>query len=128
MSSCEEYYQATHPNWTVGYWDSINTHPGSAVPLPGSPLGVEVPTPTPDAPTDAGEQATSNPHLRSVLGDQFEEVTLQHRGTIEKNERHEAAAAGKWKEYYTQEIGDLVYDMYRVDFDTFGYRHQTFSR
>ena len=32
-----------------------------------------------------------------------------------------------YQEYYTQEIGDIVYDRFRSDFETFGYEKETFK-
>ena len=32
-----------------------------------------------------------------------------------------------YQEYYTQEIGDIVYDQFRSDFETFGYEKETFK-
>ena len=31
-----------------------------------------------------------------------------------------------YQEYYTQEIGDIVYDQFRSDFEAFGYEKETF--
>ena len=125
MSSCEDYYQATHPNWTVGHWSSINSDTGSAVPLPGAPLGVAVPVPDPlETDTDTGSPDT---HHRSLFGERLETESSQHGEATVENARHETGAGQRWKEYYTQEIGDLVYELYREDFETFGYRHEVFS-
>jgi hypothetical protein len=106
MASCKEFYQATHPNWTAGDWESMNSIQGSAVPLAGPSHGVPV---VPD-------ERSRNDGSRGFL-----------TTTFETNEQ--GASSGlmrNWKEFYTQEIGDLVYAMYRSDFESFGYSREVF--
>ena len=37
-------------------------------------------------------------------------------------DKHNTAAADKMREFYTQQTADLVYQLYRRDFDAFGYK------
>lgn len=107
MDTCEEFYQSTHPNRTAGQWDILNSTPGSAVPLAETSLGVA---------------AADVPYSATGLGSVGKQV-----GAAEQNKMHETGTANRWKEFYTQEVGDLVYAMYRPDFKTFGYPYEIFS-
>lgn len=40
---------------------------------------------------------------------------------------HYTGSASKWKKYYTQEIGDAVYELYKTDFEAFGYQREVFQ-
>lgn len=37
---------------------------------------------------------------------------------------HATSADSRWKEFYTQEVADLVFDMYKLDFQLFGYSRE----
>jgi hypothetical protein len=39
---------------------------------------------------------------------------------------HATHADNKWREFYTQVTGDIVYKLYKSDFDLFGYQKETF--
>lgn len=40
---------------------------------------------------------------------------------------HATSADEKWKQFYTQEVADTVYQMYKLDFDLFGYSSELSS-
>lgn len=40
---------------------------------------------------------------------------------------HATSADSKWKEFYNQDIADLVYEMYKTDFELFGYSRELTS-
>lgn len=40
----------------------------------------------------------------------------------QQRDTHDTGAAGQWQRFYTQEIADLVYDIYKEDFVAFGYK------
>lgn len=42
-------------------------------------------------------------------------------------DRHSVSADALLQEYYTQEVGDLVYKLYKRDFEFFGYARQMFE-
>jgi hypothetical protein len=41
--------------------------------------------------------------------------------TTQVGSRHDTGAAGKWMNFYDQATADLVYQMYKDDFNAFGY-------
>jgi hypothetical protein len=86
MSTCKEYYSATHPEWH-GDWENIDN--SAAVPL--------------DA--ERNHQPVST----------------------QRDSAHETGAAREWARLYTQELGEMVYQLYKADFDAFGYERQLFS-
>jgi hypothetical protein len=108
MNTCEEFYQATRPNWTAGDWESLKSSNGSAVPLADTLLGVEVP----EEGTNSASGASRR--LMSAVSD--------------SQKASDWRLAHAWRDFYTLEIGDLVYEMYRPDFESFGYHHERFSR
>lgn len=104
VETCEEFYRATHPDWTAGHWTSLNSSPGSAVPLAESTLGVPL-----DETYDSDTADKTRKLSSSVM-----------------RERPEVGVPHKWKRFYTQEIGDLVYELYQADFESFGYPREFF--
>lgn len=40
---------------------------------------------------------------------------------------HATGAADKWRSYYDQATGDIVYNLFRADFEAFGYKRQMFD-
>ena len=42
------------------------------------------------------------------------------------SKRYNTTKHKPYQEYYTQEIGDIVYDQFRSDFEAFGYEKETF--
>ena len=45
----------------------------------------------------------------------------------EKHDEHDTQAAEKWREYYTQQMGDMLYEIYEQDFKLFGYEREVFE-
>jgi hypothetical protein len=45
----------------------------------------------------------------------------------EKHDEHDTHASDKWRTFYTQEMGDLVYEAYKPDFLAFGYERELFG-
>jgi hypothetical protein len=41
---------------------------------------------------------------------------------------HETRAAEKWGQFYDQDIADVVFELYKVDFDLFGYERKVFEQ
>jgi hypothetical protein len=44
----------------------------------------------------------------------------------EKHDEHDTKSSEKWRHFYTQETGDLLYEAYKPDFLAFGYEHEIF--
>ena len=40
---------------------------------------------------------------------------------------HSTSADDKWELFYDQEIADMVYEAYKIDFDAFGYDRLVFD-
>jgi hypothetical protein len=45
----------------------------------------------------------------------------------EKHDEHDTHASDKWRSFYTQAVGDLVYEAYKPDFEAFGYKREIFD-
>lgn len=104
MDTCEEFYQATHPNWTVGHWDRLNNSNGSAIPWAEDTLA------------------------DTAVGPHGDPRALQRQKSLAQASAHASTYVPyDWKQFYTQQIGDIVYKLYQRDFEAFGYAHETFA-
>lgn len=63
---------------------------------------------------------------RDLLEGSSSEIVVHAAGGNEKD-IHATSADSVWKQFYTQEIADLVYEMYKVDFELFGYSRELHS-
>lgn len=69
-------------------------------------------------------------YYAQIKGSDGNAIPLQQavsEGQVTKNDDHDTGAAAKWREYYSQEIGDMVHAIYQVDFEKFGYSRETFE-
>lgn len=48
-------------------------------------------------------------------------LPVVHAYKKQAEDAHDTGADAKVRQFYTKEIADIVYDIYRVDFDLFGY-------
>lgn len=60
---------------------------------------------------------------RDLLAGSISDIAVHAAGGNEQD-IHATSADSVWKEYYNQEIADLVYEMYKVDFELFGYSRE----
>jgi hypothetical protein len=42
-------------------------------------------------------------------------------GFLFSDTKHNSTDHEEWQKYYTNDLRDIVYDRFRVDFDTYGY-------
>lgn len=63
---------------------------------------------------------------QSLLQGSISEITVDTVGGHE-HDIHATSADAKWRDFYTQELADMVYQMYKTDFDLFGYSRQLSS-
>lgn len=59
-------------------------------------------------------------HLDS--GDAIVPDTWKAATTTHANNPHDTRAAERWRQFYDQQTADLVYGIYKQDFDAFGYQ------
>ena len=60
-------------------------------------------------------------HAQPVPDEEEQEVAERH-------DEHDTAASQKWKKFYTQETGDIIYQLFKPDFLAFGYERATFKQ
>lgn len=67
---------------------------------------------------------------RELFGGERAEIELPE-SKIESgsdNDVHSTSADDKWKLFYDQELADMVYETYKLDFEAFGYDSVVLSR